>query len=336
MTGPTPSDRRVPRSARRPAHAGSEPYPPPFRTGFLRPGYWPTWLGIGFLYLLQALPPRVTWELSRLLGFLARRFNAKRRRIVDLNLAWCFPQLGEGERQAMTRRYFHTFAHTALDAGLIYLAGSRRLERRIQVHGFDHIEAARAAGNGVILLAPHMLGLEFAAQAVAQRFSAVAIVKPARNRLFDYFMARGRTRSGGRIFPRGQGMRPLVKACKAGELIYYLPDEDLGGKEDVTFAPLFGVPAATLTAMPRLTRVCRAKVLPLASWYRPETGTYEIRVFPPLEDYPTEDEVEDATRMNRAIETIIEGAPEQYMWSLRLFRTRPDGAPSPYKVPPAA
>lgn len=333
MSGPTPPEARVLRPARKEtAPTAGEPYPPPFRGEFLRPRYWSTWLGIGFLYLLQAVPRRLTWELARLLGFAARRANAKRRRIVDLNLAWCFPRLGEGAREALARRYFHTFAQTALDTGLLWLAGARRLERRVVTHGFEHIESALAAGEGVILLTPHMLGLEFGAQAIARRFPAVGIVKPARNRLFDYFMARGRTRFGGRIFRRDQGMRPLIKACKAGEPIYYLPDEDLGGTQTVVFAPFYGVPAATLTAMPRLTRLCNARVLPLATWYRPETGTYEVRVFPPLEDYPTGDELADATRMNAAIEALVDEAPEQYMWSLRLFQTRPDGGPSPYNA----
>lgn len=338
MSGPTPPAARVhkPASKERPAVRNSEPYPPPFRRAFLRPRYWSTWLGIGVLYLLQGAPRRVTWELARLLGFLAWRTSPKRRRIVNLNLAWCFPALTDSERQALVRRYFHTFAHTALDAGLLWLGGARRLDKRVVAHGFEHIEAARAAGEGAILLTPHMLGLEFGAQAVAERFPTVGIVKPARNRLFDFFMARGRTRSGGRIYRRDQGMRPLIKACKDGELIYYLPDEDLGGTQTVVFAPFYGVPAATLTAMPRLTRMCRAKVFPLATWYRPETRTYEVRVFPPLAGYPSGDDLADATRMNQAIEAIIDEAPEQYMWSLRLFQTRPNGAPSPYNQEKAA
>jgi KDO2-lipid IV(A) lauroyltransferase len=34
--------------------------------------------------------------------------------------------------------------------------------------------------------------------------------------------------------------------------------------------------------------------------------------------------------VNAAFETVIRQAPEQYLWTLRWFRTRPNGESSPY------
>jgi len=36
--------------------------------------------------------------------------------------------------------------------------------------------------------------------------------------------------------------------------------------------------------------------------------------------------------MNLELEKLIRLAPDQYMWSLRLFQTRPDGSPPPYAM----
>jgi KDO2-lipid IV(A) lauroyltransferase len=65
-----------------------------------------------------------------------------------------------------------------------------------------------------------------------------------------------------------------------------------------------------------------------------ENGHYEVSFDAPLENFPSGDDVADATRVNEIVEKCISRAPAQYMWTLQWFKTRPDGAPSPYKVMP--
>ena len=57
---------------------------------------------------------------------------------------------------------------------------------------------------------------------------------------------------------------------------------------------------------------------------------YEVRFLPPLDNFPTGDEVEDARRMNEVIEQAIAGMPEQYFWVHRRFKSRPEGEDSLY------
>ena len=44
------------------------------------------------------------------------------------------------------------------------------------------------------------------------------------------------------------------------------------------------------------------------------------------------DPVEDATRLNQALESLIRREPAQYMWYHRRFKTRPPGEASPYPM----
>jgi KDO2-lipid IV(A) lauroyltransferase len=57
---------------------------------------------------------------------------------------------------------------------------------------------------------------------------------------------------------------------------------------------------------------------------------YRIVIRPPLEGFPGKDPVADAAQMNQALAEMVAEAPEQYMWTFKLFKTRPDGEPSPY------
>ena len=44
-----------------------------------------------------------------------------------------------------------------------------------------------------------------------------------------------------------------------------------------------------------------------------------------VKNLPSEDEVDDATRVNQIIERQLRIAPTQYMWFHRRFKTRPEG-----------
>jgi len=46
---------------------------------------------------------------------------------------------------------------------------------------------------------------------------------------------------------------------------------------------------------------------------------------PAVDNMPSDDEVDDATRVNKIIENQLRIAPTQYMWFHRRFKTRPEG-----------
>ncbi len=52
--------------------------------------------------------------------------------------------------------------------------------------------------------------------------------------------------------------------------------------------------------------------------------------FTTVENFPTESEIEDATRINRLIEDALRADPAQYLWLHRRFKTRPAGEPGFY------
>lgn len=302
---------------------------PSFRPCFLAPRFWPTWFALALLWLLRWLPWPVRSGIAFAFGAVARLSSRKRREIARVNLRLCYPQFSESEREQLLRRHFRYRARSVLDYGVLWWGSSRRIGKLVRIQGEEHLREPLAAGRAVILLTCHTLMLDYGAAALVRRYPGVGLVKPARNAVVDWVMQRGRQRFLSRVFARAQGLRPIIAGLREGAFFYYLPDEDLGDR-NATFAPFFGVEAATLTTLGRLARITDAVVVPAHTRYLPGTGRYVQVLSPPLAQFPSGDPRTDAMRMNQEIEKLIALAPEQYMWTMRRFRTRPDGGPNPY------
>ena len=75
--------------------------------------------------------------------------------------------------------------------------------------------------------------------------------------MLDRLLYRGRVRFGSpRLLSRQDGMLAIVRTLREGRMFYFLPDMDFGPR-DAIFVPFFGVPTATVTAMPRLAKLAR-------------------------------------------------------------------------------
>ncbi len=299
----------------------------------LAPRHWGTWLGLGLLWLVHRLPRPLLRGLVPGLAWALRTGSPKRRQIARINLAWCFPERTVEEREELLRDYYRYAAQTMLDYGMLWFGSPQTHATRIRLVGEEHYQRLHARNIPVIVLAPHALALDHGGLRMSQSYDGVSFAKPMRNPVVEWINHRSRTRYSGDIFSRDQGLRPAIRQIRRGRFFYYLPDEDLGA-EGAVFVDFFGVPKATLTALGRLARMTGAAVLPSFAWYDETEDQYVLKLWPPMEGFPSGDDTADARAMNAAIERAIRETPAQYLWTMRLFRTRPDGQPHPYRYPP--
>jgi len=313
------------------AARGAEDYAPCYRREFLLPRYWGVWAALALLRLAHLLPRRLTAFFAARLGDLYFLLSAKRRRIARINLQLCFPEWSRRQRRRCLRRHFRVAAQCAFDYGLLWWAPRAKLNRLVRLVGVEHYQSWHDQGRHLIVLTAHFMALEIGAAVLEQRYRGFGLIKPARNKLIDWYMTRGRMRIGEhtQLFLRARGLRPVVRAIKQGLGFYYLPDEDFGPEQSV-FVPFLGTQAATLTTLGRLARLTQAVVIPVSSRVLPGGRGYEVHIRPALENFPTDDETADAARMNAVLAEEIRARPEQYLWTFKLFKTRPDNAPSPY------
>ncbi|MEK9784676.1 MAG: lysophospholipid acyltransferase family protein [Gammaproteobacteria bacterium] len=301
---------------------------PRFEASFLLPRYWSDWVLVGVIALCLCVPRSWAMAFGEGVGKLFFRVNKKRVAIARLNLSWCFPDLDEPAREVILRTHFSRYGQAIIDMGLIWWGSRRRIERLYDFEGVEALMQRINAGEHVLLVIPHVVGVDLAGAALSGRGKGVSMMKTPSNRLLNYFLLKGRTRFDAIIVSRAQGLRPLVKAIRAGRVGYLMPDEDLADTQSV-FVPFFGIPTATLPVVGRIAKLAQATVIPMYCVLN-EKGRYRVTLGQPLDDFPSDDWHADAARINLEFETFIRQDPTQYLWTLKWFRSRPDDAPSPY------
>lgn len=300
-----------------------------FKVAFLAPKYWPTWIFFGLMALISSLPRRFANKAGDGIGRLYQKLNKKRAQIVRINLRICFPKLSDAEREALANDHFRFYGRSIFDLGLIWWASEKRLAKLLKFKNQQqYLDLIRE--HNVILILPHMVGLDCSATYASSLHPAISMMKAQRNGLFNWQLWKGRTRfKPTRVVMRQQGLRPLIRATRKNFACYYLPDEDFGESDLTVFVPFFDQPTSTLTTLSAMAKLADAKVVPIYPVMR-EDGHYEIIFDTPLENFPSGDQLVDARRVNEVVEKCISLAPAQYMWTLQWFKTRPDGEQSPY------
>lgn len=286
----------------------------------LGPRSWLAWPFLTLLWLASRLP--YSWQLrsSPALGRLCRRVASHQRiDAMQRNLALCFPERITAEREALLHAYFQAMGMAFFEIGTAWWLSPARLAKRFRVTGTEHLEAARRDGTGVILLTAHFTTMELCGRLLGTMLPFHPLYRPTRIPAMQWVMKRTRRNRAGKAIPR-HDLRGMIRHLRAGDAVWYPPDQAFRGMSGV-MARFFGRSAPTVTGTSRLARLGRARVVPVFCERLPGRQGYHLRIQPPLADFPSGDEVNDAERVNRVIETQIRRVPEQYMWVYDRFRT---------------
>ncbi|MDY6460852.1 LpxL/LpxP family acyltransferase [Acinetobacter faecalis] len=303
--------------------------PGEFQWSFLLPKYWGIWVGIIFLMILAILPWSIQHRIARVLGSIAFKKLKSRKQTTIRNLELCFPEWSEAEVLEKSEQVFIDQMLGIFETLNAWYC-PKWFEGRIEIEGLEHIQNAQAQGKGALLLGTHSTLLDAGGYVCAQYFDPDVVYRPQNNPLLDMLIYRCRSTIYTNQIDHDD-MRGLIRHLKNGRAIWYSPDQDFGLKQGV-MAPFFGVPAATVTAHRRLLKMTKAEAIPLY-FYRDgdiSNPKYKVLIEPPVENLPSDDELDDATRTNLIIERQLRIAPTQYMWFHRRFKTRPNGSESLY------
>ena len=290
-------------------------------TDFLAPRYWSTWITLGSIRVSSWLPYRLQLAFSRLVGAVMYRLSKRRRTITQRNIARCFPALDADAQARLVRQHFQATGMAFIEIGKCWWNSSKRLKRRVRIEGLEHLQQAHARGHGVILLTAHFTTFEISARLLSFFTEVDAMYRPSNNPLVEAVIRKARKQHVEHFIPRDD-VRAMLRSLKENRAVWYAFDQGYRGK-NMAMVPFFGIDAPTNVAISRLAKVSKAAVVPFFAERLPGTEGYLLTLQPALENFPTDDAIADATRLNHILEEQIKRVPEQYIWSHDRFKVVP-------------
>jgi len=295
---------------------------------YWHPKFWPMWLLFGLLRLMALLPYRALLRIGKILGKLIQILSGRRQSVVDINLEHCLPKLSSEERQQIKNRCYENIGISLMEMSMCWWWPEHRLKPLVEIRGLEHVDAALSNGRGVILLSGHFTSLEIGGRLLALYLPVQVMYRTQKNRLFDSYLYKHRSRYFVNTISR-KNTRQLIKGLKKQIPTWYAPDQNFRRERNV-FAPFMGVPTATITASSRLAQSSNAVMLPFYPERKTDGSGYILWIEPALENFPSGDDLVDATQINASIEKFVYQHPDQYLWIHQRFKSRPPGEANIY------
>ena len=236
--------------------------------------------------LVRALPGPVAGALFRLGADRAARRGSPGVTQLRRNLARVRPSASPAELDELVRAGLRSYARYWCEAFRLPAMDHDALRAEVgpRIEGLEHVDAALAAGRGMILALPHSGNWDVAGVWLVGRcggFTTVAErLRP--ESLYRRFVAY-RESLGFEILPLTGGSEPvgtaLARRLERGAAVCLVADRDLSaGGVRVDF---FGEPAKMPVGPAKLAERTGAALLPVGLWFEPDGG-WGFRVHPPV------------------------------------------------------
>jgi KDO2-lipid IV(A) lauroyltransferase len=260
----------------------------------------------------STLPRPARLRLARGLGRLLSRAVPAERRAVRSNLARVLP--GAPPRE-LDRRVSETFANFgAFFADLLTLNRQPAAALGAYVasaEGEHHLDAALAAGRGVVLLTAHLGNWEFAGRLLSSRGRRTAhvVLSAEQDQALERYLRLDSPQLRFVTRRHATSTLGLLAALRRAELVAMQADRPTGGRGDA-IVPFFGEPAAFPIGPFVLARAAGAAVV-IAFCAMAPGGRYRLEIDPPIWVKPGEETSALATTV-AALERVIRAYPTQW------------------------
>lgn len=298
---------------------------------YLIPRYWPTWLGLFFVWLLSRLPFESQLKFGAQLGNVLYYLIPSRRKICINNLNIAFPDKSPEQITTLSKAVYKNIGYTIAEMATVWFRPLSYYAHRFELVGQEHLDAAIESDKGSILLQAHFNTLEFCGAWLGPQVPGIgAVYDNPKNALYAALLKSQREKFVSEAIDN-RDIRRMVKLLKSGGIVWYSPDQAVSKKRGGIETLFFDHPVLTTPGTSRMARMSGAKILPYLPVRDKRLGYYKLYVFPAIDSLPGDDATAETNALNRLFENHILQYPEQYFWVHKRFKRPTKEHKDPYK-----
>jgi KDO2-lipid IV(A) lauroyltransferase len=290
---------------------------------------WAGYRGLALLVRAGALLPEPALRMiERSLASVGPYLSPTHRRLVRNHMrAALGGEAGEEEISRLQRSFYAHAAASFVELARVVRMSDRELSARVELVGLEHLESAIQKGRGAILVSAHVGNSELAYRMVQVKLSPLGyklnvVVRDQR----DTALARvvRATRKSMNLLPKEGGVLAGAERLRRNEVVALVLDENAGSRG--VFVEFMGRLASTHVGPAVLHWRTGAPVVPAFTW-RTGQGKHVLEMWPPLilrnSGGGRADVLYNTALMAKAVEKMIRQHPEQWLWIIRRWKTRP-------------
>lgn len=231
-------------------------------------------------------------------------------KIAARNLDRAFPEKTQAEKKVILKGMWDNLGRVIAEYPHLH-----HIWKNAEVHGIEHLEAARDNGKAAILFSAHTANWEVPILRQKTGLDLHIVYRKPNNRWVEKLLSHARSLGGVGYIEKGpSGARAIVTLLRAGGVVGMLVDQKLN--EGVAI-PFFGHDAMTAPAIAHFALKFGCPLYPFRV-ERVAGCRFRLTAFPPLPVTATGQKDNDVKRIltdiNFLLESWIREKPEQWLW----------------------
>ena len=254
--------------------------------------------------------------MGKLFGKLLFLFAGSRKKIAQVNLALCFPNLPKTEQQKLLRDNFLYLGRSFIETGIAWFWSNKKIQSQInyKIIGLDLLLPSDS-NKGNLIIFKHSQHLELDARLLAMNAPMYGVSRSHNSASMNKIQDKGRLSSLKDTADKNNP-RKFMKWLKSGKNVLYAIDQDYGWDHSVKLK-FFQQETATITTTKKILDATDSNLLFINSFYANNELILEIESINHLEL----DSTTLAQKINDIMEERILQHPAEYLWIHRRFKS---------------
>lgn len=276
-----------------------------------------------FFRLLSYLPLSVLYLLSDMIYLIARYVISYRKKVIDENLKFAFPEKSEAARKIIRNRFYRNLTDSFFAETIKMLSVSEKeLRERMHIVNQEIADAEVIKGKSTLMLAGHMFNWELAILSVDvnTKTSSETVYLKLNNPFFDRLMLTVRTKFGGKLTEKKDFRKCMITIRSQPRIVQLAADQRPPSSEKRYLREFLNRPAYFFEGSEYLAKKMELPVF-YAHVVKVKRGIYRLEfekiAEPPYDSHPANSITDEFCRR---LEKNIKAQPELYLWSHKRWK----------------
>lgn len=285
-------------------------------------------LALGALKLIASLPWRGVQNLGAAAGWLMWKIPNGSREIARINLSHCFPELNAEEIDELTGRSLKGIGKSFTESACAWIwPPAKTLEYVREVEGLEVLQDALASGKGVVGITSHLGNWEVLNHFYCSQCKPIIFYRPPKLKALDDLLKIQRVQQGNRVAPSTrEGIISVIKEVRNGGSVG-IPADPEPSLSSGEFVPFLATTALTSKFVASMLGGKQDKVSAvfLHAIRLPDGSGFKVILEAAPDEMYSSDTYTAVSAMSKVLATYVQRWPDQYMWTMKRFKKRPEG-----------